>query len=184
MFIIILFWLGSDRPSRFFFRVRFLYVLSPLLLPSSSVSLSYFILAVSFRECFCLCQFVPDTFLTCYFCFELMLSNNREACGVVAFTVNISATRCRCMSVHCHHLLLIRITIFFSRVICSILRVNLSTDFLRWLHHMLNYLIHECIYSYSIPCWVKYRAQGARIRSCFFAWQETSGRPQAKLELL
>ena len=53
MFIIIVFWLGCDRPSEllFFVPTLLLFILTPLLLPSSSVSLSYFVLAVPMLEC-------------------------------------------------------------------------------------------------------------------------------------
>ena len=53
MFIIILFWLGSDRPSGLLFLLMPALLLSALttLLHSSSVSLSYFNLAVPVREC-------------------------------------------------------------------------------------------------------------------------------------
>ena len=53
MFIIFVFWSGCDRPSGLFFCVPAvrLSILTPLFLPSSSVSLSYFILAVPIREC-------------------------------------------------------------------------------------------------------------------------------------
>ena len=52
MFIIIVFWLDSDSPSALFFvPALLLSILSPLFLPSSSDSLSYFILAVPMREC-------------------------------------------------------------------------------------------------------------------------------------
>ena len=48
--IIIVFWLGSDSPSGLFFRARLLLsILAHLVLPSSYVSLSYFILAVHMR---------------------------------------------------------------------------------------------------------------------------------------
>ena len=53
MFINIVFWLGWDRPSgllSFVFALLF-SILTSLFLPSSSVSLSYFILAVPIREC-------------------------------------------------------------------------------------------------------------------------------------
>ena len=50
MFIIIVFWLGNDRPSGLFFMHVFLSILMPLFFLSSSVSLAYFIL-VSIREC-------------------------------------------------------------------------------------------------------------------------------------
>ena len=48
MFINIIFWLGCGRPSGLlsFVPVLLLFILTPLFLPSSSVSLSYFILAV------------------------------------------------------------------------------------------------------------------------------------------
>ena len=49
---VIVFLLGSDGPSVFFFRSRFASsLLTPLFSPSSSVSLSYFIPAVPMREC-------------------------------------------------------------------------------------------------------------------------------------
>ena len=53
LFIIIVFWLGCDRPSGllFFVPALLLSTLTPFFLPSSSVSLSYFILAVPMREC-------------------------------------------------------------------------------------------------------------------------------------
>ena len=53
MFIINVFWVGSDRPSGLLFFVPALHLsmLTPLFLPSSSVSLSYFILAVPARQC-------------------------------------------------------------------------------------------------------------------------------------
>ena len=53
MFINIVFWLGSDRPSGLLlFVLAVLFsILTPLSCPSSSVSLSYFILAVPMLEC-------------------------------------------------------------------------------------------------------------------------------------
>ena len=53
MFIIIVFWLGCDRLSglHFFVLALLLSILTPLFLPSSFVSLSYFILDVPIREC-------------------------------------------------------------------------------------------------------------------------------------
>ena len=53
MFIIIVFWLGCDRPSGhlFFMPPLIFSILTPLFLPPSSVSLSYFILAVPMRKC-------------------------------------------------------------------------------------------------------------------------------------
>ena len=50
---IIVFWLGCDRPSGllFFVPVLLISTLTPLFLSSSSVSLSYLILAVPMREC-------------------------------------------------------------------------------------------------------------------------------------
>ena len=52
MFIIIVFRLGCDRPSGLLFMPAVLFsVVTPLFCPSSSVSLSYFILAVPMREC-------------------------------------------------------------------------------------------------------------------------------------
>ena len=52
MFIIIVFWLGCDRLLGLFFVPTFLLaILTPLFLPPSFVSLSYFILAVPMHEC-------------------------------------------------------------------------------------------------------------------------------------
>ena len=53
LFIIIVFWLGFDRPTGLllFVPALLLSLLTPLFLPSSSVSLSYFVLAVPMREC-------------------------------------------------------------------------------------------------------------------------------------
>ena len=55
MFIIIVFWLGCDRPSWLpFFRAPygFLHIyFTPLFLPTSSVSVSYLIIAAPMREC-------------------------------------------------------------------------------------------------------------------------------------
>ena len=53
MFIIVAFWLGCVTPSGliFFVTALLLSILTPLFLPSSSVFLSYFILAVPMREC-------------------------------------------------------------------------------------------------------------------------------------
>ena len=53
LFIIIVFWLGCDRPSGLllFVPALLLSILALLFLPSSSVSLSSFVLAVPMREC-------------------------------------------------------------------------------------------------------------------------------------
>ena len=53
MFIIIVFWFGCDRLSGllFFVSALLLSILTPLFLPSSSVSLFYFVLAVPMHEC-------------------------------------------------------------------------------------------------------------------------------------
>ena len=53
MFIIIVFGLGCDRPSGLllFVPAVLFSILTPLFCPSSSVSLSYFILAVPIRKC-------------------------------------------------------------------------------------------------------------------------------------
>ena len=53
LFIIIVFWLGCDRPSGLLFFVPALLfsILTPLFLPPSSVYLSYFILAVPMHKC-------------------------------------------------------------------------------------------------------------------------------------
>ena len=48
LFIIIVFWFGCDRPSGL---LLLLSMLTPLFLPSLSVSLCYFVLAVPMREC-------------------------------------------------------------------------------------------------------------------------------------
>ena len=51
--IMIIYWLGCDRPSGLFIFVPalLLAILTPLFLPSSSVSLSYFVRAFLMREC-------------------------------------------------------------------------------------------------------------------------------------
>ena len=75
MFIIIVFWLGCDRPSGLFFFVPalLLSILTPLFFPSSSFSLSYFVLAVPMRECLgknsCMSSTFPIAILngTCFF---------------------------------------------------------------------------------------------------------------------
>ena len=53
LFIIIVFWLGCDRPSGLllFVPALLLSAVTPLFLPSSFFSLSYFVLAVPMREC-------------------------------------------------------------------------------------------------------------------------------------
>ena len=53
MFIIIVFRLGCDRPSGLllFVPAVLFSTLTPLFCPSSSVSLTYFVLAVPMREC-------------------------------------------------------------------------------------------------------------------------------------
>ena len=53
LFIIIVFCLGCDRPSGLllFVPALILSILTPLFLPSPSVSLSYFVLAVPMLEC-------------------------------------------------------------------------------------------------------------------------------------
>ena len=50
MFIIIVFWLVCNRPCGLLYFIL-LSIFTPLFLPSSSVCLSYFILAVPMREC-------------------------------------------------------------------------------------------------------------------------------------
>ena len=53
MFIILYFeWVVIGRQDFFFVPAFLLSILTPIFLPSSSVSLSYFILAVSMRECY------------------------------------------------------------------------------------------------------------------------------------
>ena len=53
LFVIIVFWLGCDRPSGLlsFVPALLFSILTPLFCPSSSVPLSYFSLAVPMREC-------------------------------------------------------------------------------------------------------------------------------------
>ena len=53
LFIIIVFWLGCDRPSGLllFVPALLLSILTPIFLPSSFVSLSYFVFALPMREC-------------------------------------------------------------------------------------------------------------------------------------
>ena len=53
LFIIIVFWLGCGRPTGLllFVPALLLSIFTPLFSPSSSVSLSYFVLAVPMREC-------------------------------------------------------------------------------------------------------------------------------------
>ena len=53
MFIIIVFLLGCDMPSglHVFVPALLLSIITPLFLPSSSVSFPYFILAVPMRKC-------------------------------------------------------------------------------------------------------------------------------------
>ena len=74
MFIIIVFWLGCDRPSGliFFVPALLLSVLAPLFSPSSSVSLSYLIFAVPMRECLgkhsCTSSTFPIAILNGTFC--------------------------------------------------------------------------------------------------------------------
>ena len=83
MFILIVFWLGSIRPSGLFSFVfaLVLSILMPLFLPSSSVSVSYFILAVPMRECLgkhsCMSPPFPIAILngTCLFPVVLQLHN-------------------------------------------------------------------------------------------------------------
>ena len=75
MFIIIVFLFGSDKPSGFLFCARFAsFYLTPLFLQSSSVSLSYFILAVPMRECLgkhsCMSSSFPIATLNCTFFFR------------------------------------------------------------------------------------------------------------------
>ena len=76
LFIIIVFWLGCDRPTGLllFVPALVLFILTPLFLPSSSVSLSYFVLAVPMRECFgkhsCMSSPCPIAILNCTFFFR------------------------------------------------------------------------------------------------------------------
>ena len=85
MFIIIVFWLGCDRPSGLFLfvPVLLLSLLMPLFLPSSSVSLFYFVLAVSMRECFekHLCMSSPCTIAILNATFLFFASRNSLLAG-------------------------------------------------------------------------------------------------------
>ena len=69
MFIIIVFRLGCDRLSELllFMPAVLFSILKPLFCPSSSVSLSYFILAVPMRECLgkhsCMSSLFPTAIL-------------------------------------------------------------------------------------------------------------------------
>ena len=73
---IIVFWLGCDRPSGFllFVSALLLSILTSLFLPSSSVALSYFVLAVPMRECLgkhsCISSPCPITILNGTFLFS------------------------------------------------------------------------------------------------------------------
>ena len=73
---IIVFWLGCDRPSGLllFVPALLLSILTPLFLPSSSVSLSYFVLAVPIRECLgkhsCMSSAYPIAILNSTFIFS------------------------------------------------------------------------------------------------------------------
>ena len=82
MFIIFVFWLGCDRPSGllFFMLILLLSILTHLSLPSSSISLSYFILAVPMRECLekhsCISSPFPIVILNGTFLFFARRNNN------------------------------------------------------------------------------------------------------------
>ena len=82
LFIIIVFWLGCDRPlGHFFFRARLLFsILTPLFLPPSSISLSYFILAVPMSKCLgkhsCMSSPFPIAILNGTFFFRSVNSMN------------------------------------------------------------------------------------------------------------
>ena len=71
MFIIIIFWLGCDRVLGllYFVPALLLSILTLLFLPSSSVFLSYFILAVPMRECLrkhsCMSSLFPYLYISC-----------------------------------------------------------------------------------------------------------------------
>ena len=77
MFIISAFWLGCDRPSQLLYIMPalLLSILTPLFLLSSSVSLSYFVLAVPMRECLgkhsCMSSLCPIAILNGTFLFSL-----------------------------------------------------------------------------------------------------------------
>ena len=76
LFISIVFWLGCDRPSGLllFVPALLLSILTPLFLPSSSVSLSYFVLAVPMLECLgkhsCMSSPCPIAILNATFLFS------------------------------------------------------------------------------------------------------------------
>ena len=75
MFIIYVFWLECDRPSGLLFvPALLLSILTSLFLTFSSVSLSYFILAVPMRQCFgkhsCMSSPCPITILNGTFLFS------------------------------------------------------------------------------------------------------------------
>ena len=85
MFIIIIFWLGCDRPSGHIFFVPALLfsILTPLFLPPSSLlrpSLSYLILAVPMRKClvkhFCMSSPFPVAILNGAFFFRSVKAMN------------------------------------------------------------------------------------------------------------
>ena len=88
LFIIIVFWLGCDRPSGLllFVPILLLSILTPLFLPSLSVSLSYFVLAVPMRECLgkhsCMSSPYPIAILNGTFLFARRNSLSAEALSV------------------------------------------------------------------------------------------------------
>ena len=78
---IIVFWLKCDRPSGLhFIRARFAFFHTPLFLPPSSISLSYFILAVPMRKCMGKHSWMSSPFLitilNATFCFRSVKAMN------------------------------------------------------------------------------------------------------------
>ena len=98
LFIISVFWLGCDRPSGllFFVPALLLSTLTPLFL-SSSVSLSYFILAVPMRECLgkhsCMSSPFPIAILNCTFFFRSVKSMNNWKRSAIIITIIIKNGR-------------------------------------------------------------------------------------------
>ena len=93
MFINIVFRLGSDRPSGLFsfVPVLLLSILTPLFLPSASVSLSYFILAVLLRQCLEHSFPIPIAILNSTFFFAKRddLSDRKVACRQLTIIIII-----------------------------------------------------------------------------------------------
>ena len=89
LFIVIVFWLGCDRMSGllFFVPALLLSTLAPLFLSSSSVSLSYFILAVPMRECLgkhsCMSSTFPLAILNGTFFCSVKAMNNWKLSAIL-----------------------------------------------------------------------------------------------------